>query len=205
MELDEYGPISESIGVALDGPMNHRGKVFWSKADGSVTCGFWEVDSGRFSCAFDGEGEMVHVVKGTIIATSRIRAKSSSSARAISSPSHPAGPASGRCRRRCASSSRPLPSSEDYGSAGSASANANERDKFLIGFDQLAYARNAIDSTRPSAGASQTISIFIAERVTRGWPRSTRSPVCDMDPEDAGRKGRAHAAIAGSGVARQTA
>lgn len=71
MELDEYGPISASIGVALDGPMNHRGKVFWSKADGSVTCGLWEVDSGRFSCAFDGEGEMVHVVKGTITATSQ--------------------------------------------------------------------------------------------------------------------------------------
>jgi uncharacterized cupin superfamily protein len=69
MELDEYGPIGPSIGVALDGPMRHRGKVFWSKADGSVTCGLWEVDAGRFSCAFDGEGEMVHVVKGAIIAT----------------------------------------------------------------------------------------------------------------------------------------
>jgi uncharacterized cupin superfamily protein len=69
MALDEYGPISESIGVALDGPMNHRGKIFWSKSDGSVSCGLWEVDSGRFSCTFDGEGEMVHVVKGTIIAT----------------------------------------------------------------------------------------------------------------------------------------
>ena len=69
MALDEYGPISENIGLALDGPMNHRGKVFWSKSDGSVTCGLWEVDAGRFSCRFDGEGEMVHVVKGTIIAT----------------------------------------------------------------------------------------------------------------------------------------
>jgi uncharacterized protein len=70
MELDEYGPISPSIGVALDGPMSHRGKVFWSKADGSVNCGLWEVDAGRFSCAFDGVGEMVHVVKGSILATS---------------------------------------------------------------------------------------------------------------------------------------
>ena len=70
MELDEYGPISPAIGIALDGPMTHRGKVFWSKADDSVTCGLWEVDAGRFSCAFDGEGEMVHVVHGRIIATS---------------------------------------------------------------------------------------------------------------------------------------
>ena len=69
MVLDEYGPISEGVGVALDGPMNHRGKVFWSREDGSVTCGLWEVDAGRFSCAFDGEGEMVHVVKGEIVAT----------------------------------------------------------------------------------------------------------------------------------------
>ena len=69
MELDEYGPISEAIGVALDGPMTHRGKVFWSKDDGTVTCGLWGVDAGRFSCAFDDEGEMVHVVQGRIIAT----------------------------------------------------------------------------------------------------------------------------------------
>ena len=69
MRLDEYGPISESIGVALDGPMSHRGKVFWQSEDGKVSCGLWEVDAGRFSCVFDGEGEMVHVVKGTIVAT----------------------------------------------------------------------------------------------------------------------------------------
>lgn len=69
MTLDDYGPISESIGTALDGPMRHRGKVFWRSDDGKVTCGLWEVDAGRFSCAFDGEGEMVRVVKGTIEAT----------------------------------------------------------------------------------------------------------------------------------------
>jgi uncharacterized cupin superfamily protein len=66
MELDEYGPIGASIGVPLDGPMTHRGKVFWSRADSSVTCGLWEVDAGKFSCSFDGEGEMVHVVKGSV-------------------------------------------------------------------------------------------------------------------------------------------
>ena len=70
MELDEYGPIGPEIGIALDGPMNHRGKSFWSRTDGSVRCGLWEVDGGRFSCEFSGEGEMVHVVKGTLIATS---------------------------------------------------------------------------------------------------------------------------------------
>jgi uncharacterized cupin superfamily protein len=67
MPLDEYGPISESIGIALDGPMSHRGRVFWQSENGKVACGLWEVDAGRFSCVFD--GEMVHVVKGTIVAT----------------------------------------------------------------------------------------------------------------------------------------
>ena len=71
MALDEYGPISASIGVALDGPMTHRGKVFFANADGSVTCGLWGVDAGRFSCSFDGEGEMVHVAEGEIIATAK--------------------------------------------------------------------------------------------------------------------------------------
>ena len=70
MKLDEYGPISPSIGIALDGPMTHRGKIFWSSSDGSVNCGLWGVDAGRFSCSFDGEGEMVHVVQGEIVATS---------------------------------------------------------------------------------------------------------------------------------------
>lgn len=69
MTLDEYGPISASIGVALDGPMSHRGTVFFASSDESVHCGLWEVDAGRFSCEFAGEGEMVHVVKGRIIAT----------------------------------------------------------------------------------------------------------------------------------------
>ena len=31
--------------------MSHRGKVFWSKADGSVTCGLWEVDDAAASRA----------------------------------------------------------------------------------------------------------------------------------------------------------
>jgi len=69
MELDEYGPISASIGTALDGPMSHRGKIFWAREDESVHCGLWGVDAGRFSCSFEGEGEMVHVVEGEIIAT----------------------------------------------------------------------------------------------------------------------------------------
>ena len=69
MVLNEYGPISEEIGVALDSPMSHRGKVFWESRDGKVTCGLWEVDAGRLSCVYDGEAEMVHIVKGTIVAT----------------------------------------------------------------------------------------------------------------------------------------
>ena len=168
MELDEYGPIGESIGVALDGPMSHRGKVFWSKADGSVTCGLWEVDAGRFSCAFDGEGEMVHVVKGRS-SRRRTPARSSSSVRAISTPSRRAGPASGRCRRRCASSSRPSRNSRRFALPLAQTGPMRfERVTSSFSASTSSLTLQLIDSTTPSAGASHTISIFIAESVTRG-------------------------------------
>lgn len=68
MALDEYGPISESIGVALDGPMSHRGVVFYAAEATGVTAGLWEIDAGRISTAFEGGGETVHIVKGRLIA-----------------------------------------------------------------------------------------------------------------------------------------
>lgn len=69
MTLDEYGPIPESIGVALDGPMSHRGVVFYEDEAAGVTAGLWEIDAGRISTVFEGSGETVHIVAGTLIAT----------------------------------------------------------------------------------------------------------------------------------------
>ena len=68
MTLDDYGPISASIGVALDGPMSHRGVVFYSSEATGVMAGLWEIDAGRISTEFAGGGETVHIVAGRLIA-----------------------------------------------------------------------------------------------------------------------------------------
>ena len=66
--LEDYGPISVEIGVALDGPMSHRGVVFYQSDVSGVIAGLWEIDAGRISTAFDGSGETVHIVSGRLIA-----------------------------------------------------------------------------------------------------------------------------------------
>ena len=68
MTLEEYGSISADIGVALDGPMSHRGVVFNQSDAAGVMAGLWEVDAGRISTDFAGGGETVHIVKGRLIA-----------------------------------------------------------------------------------------------------------------------------------------
>ena len=69
LTLEEYGPISAEIGVALDGPMSHRGVVFYQNDATGVMAGLCEIDAGRIRTAFDGGGETVHIVAGRLIAT----------------------------------------------------------------------------------------------------------------------------------------
>ena len=66
MELDDYGPLQPPVGTALDGPMGTSGKVFWQSEDGRIAAGVWEVAAGRMRADFGNDGEMVHVVAGTI-------------------------------------------------------------------------------------------------------------------------------------------
>lgn len=66
MELDDYGPLQPPVGTALDGPMATSGKVFWQSEDGRITTGVWECAAGRMRADFANDGEMVHVVAGTI-------------------------------------------------------------------------------------------------------------------------------------------
>lgn len=66
MELDDYGPLQPPVGTALDGPMATAGKVFWRSEDGRIMTGVWEVAAGRMRADFGNDGEMVHVVTGTI-------------------------------------------------------------------------------------------------------------------------------------------
>ena len=70
LTLDEYGPLSAPVGTALDGPMPTAGKVFWRSDNGAIMTGVWEVGAGRMRADFGNDGEMVHVVAGTIEARS---------------------------------------------------------------------------------------------------------------------------------------
>ena len=68
MQLEDYGPLQAPVGTALDGAMATLGKVYWQSDDGRVTTGVWECAAGRMRADFGDDGEMVHVVKGTILA-----------------------------------------------------------------------------------------------------------------------------------------
>lgn len=66
MELTDYGPLQPPVGTPLDGPMTTSGQVFWQSEDASIVTGIWECSAGRLRADFGNDGEMVHVVKGTI-------------------------------------------------------------------------------------------------------------------------------------------
>lgn len=70
MELDAYGPLQPPVGTPLEGPMETAGKLFWKSDDGAIMTGIWECAAGRMRADFGNDGEMVHVVKGTIRALS---------------------------------------------------------------------------------------------------------------------------------------
>ena len=70
MELVDYGPLQPPTGTALGGPMATSGHVFWQSEDGRITTGVWECAAGRMRADFGDDGEMVHVVTGTIQAFS---------------------------------------------------------------------------------------------------------------------------------------
>lgn len=66
MDLAEYGPLRPPVGTPLDGPMTTSGQVFWQSEDESIVTGVWECSAGRLRADFGNDGEMVHVVMGTI-------------------------------------------------------------------------------------------------------------------------------------------
>ncbi|MGI9254161.1 MAG: cupin domain-containing protein, partial [Thermomicrobiales bacterium] len=66
MELPLYGPLKAPTGVPLDGEMFTSGKVFWRSDNGVIVTGIWECSAGRMRADFGNDGEMVHVVKGTL-------------------------------------------------------------------------------------------------------------------------------------------
>ena len=66
MDLDAYGPLSPPVGQSIAGEMLTSGQVFWQSDDASIMTGVWECAAGRMRADFGNDGEMVHVVKGTI-------------------------------------------------------------------------------------------------------------------------------------------
>ena len=66
MDLDAYGALAPPVGTPLDGPMETSGKIFWRADNGVVFTGIWEVSAGRMRADFGNDGEMLHVVKGSL-------------------------------------------------------------------------------------------------------------------------------------------
>ena len=66
MALEDYGPLSPPVGTPLAGEMTTSGQVFWRSDDGRIMTGVWECSPGRMRADFGADGEMVHVVRGTI-------------------------------------------------------------------------------------------------------------------------------------------
>lgn len=70
MELNDLGPLKAPVGTPLDGEMLTQGSNFFASDDHRIHMGVWEVAAGRMRADFGADGEMVHVVKGTIHAIS---------------------------------------------------------------------------------------------------------------------------------------
>ncbi len=64
--LEDRGPFGPPLGEPLDGAMNTAGLRIWQSEDGSVRTGLWECTAGRFRTRFEGEGEVIWVVGGTL-------------------------------------------------------------------------------------------------------------------------------------------
>ena len=70
MELKELGPLKPPVGKPLDGEMLTWGRNFFASDDARIHTGVWECAPGRLRADFGTDGEMVHVVKGSIHAIS---------------------------------------------------------------------------------------------------------------------------------------
>ena len=70
MELKDLGPLKPPVGKPLDGEMLTWGRNFFASDDARIHTGVWECAPGRLRADFGTDGEMVHVVKGSIHAIS---------------------------------------------------------------------------------------------------------------------------------------
>lgn len=66
LDLPSRGPLAPPVGQPLDGPMETFGRTFFTSDNGVIHAGLWECSAGRLRADFGDDGEMVHVVKGTL-------------------------------------------------------------------------------------------------------------------------------------------
>jgi uncharacterized cupin superfamily protein len=66
LELESAGLMREPWGTSLAGPQEMRRRELWRSADGRIATGVWECDAGRFETHFDGVGEFIRVISGTM-------------------------------------------------------------------------------------------------------------------------------------------
>jgi uncharacterized protein len=68
-QLEDWGLLALPLAEPLGDPMPTRGLETWSAEDGKTSTGIWECDPGPSRWKLDGEGELIHVVKGRMTCT----------------------------------------------------------------------------------------------------------------------------------------
>ena len=68
-ELEDWGPLGPPLGQPLEGPMATRGLTQWASADGRIETGTWECEPGFSRWEYTSNGELIHVVSGSMEVT----------------------------------------------------------------------------------------------------------------------------------------
>ena len=68
-ELEDWGPLEPPLARPLEGAMATRGLTQWASPDGRIETGTWECEPGLSRWEFTGNGELVHVLSGSMEVT----------------------------------------------------------------------------------------------------------------------------------------
>jgi uncharacterized protein len=68
-DLEDWGPLAPPLAEPLEGAMATRGIVQWASADGRIETGTWECEPGLSRWEFEGNGEFIHLLSGSMEVT----------------------------------------------------------------------------------------------------------------------------------------
>ncbi len=68
-ELEDWGPLTLPLAQPLEGEMATRGITQWASEDGRIETGTWECEPGLSRWEFEGNGEFIHLLSGSIEVT----------------------------------------------------------------------------------------------------------------------------------------